>query len=363
MPRLPASISLPEDASGHPFSNVEWWYAYALLTGSRGRRYAVMASFFRVGELLLPKGHYAIHSFIDLDRGRSEPHSLLDRMLAYQMATVYLPVYLTANPLDGHTWGLYKQLLGASVPAPHRLLPGGASVAGKPTRIVYGENSLSFEDDASARLRLELASETARLRLRFEPAKPVALIDEVGKVNGLKYYSATRNEVAGELYREGRFETVRGEGWFDHQWGRHYGLLRGEGWDWFGLQLRGGRELLISRLRPANPREKPYSVAKLIRPDGSVATTERVTLRPERVWSGEWTKAEYPVEWSIELPEFAVSLRVSPLTNRQEMPILGPLQAIWEGACAASGTARTFAGKTEAVEGFGFMELVGYARA
>jgi len=361
MLRLPAAISLPQDASGHPLSNAEWWYVYALLTGSEGQRYAVMASFFRVGELAAPKGHYVIHSLHQLDRDRFETSSHIDRMLAYQMASVYLPVYLMKNPFDSHTWGQYKQLLTASLPEPHRLLPH-ASVQARPTRILYGDNSLTFEDDASSGLQLKLTTGNGRLRLTFEPMKPVALIDEKGKINGLRYYSSTRNFVSGELHMEGRLETVQGEGWFDHQWGRNYGLLHGDGWDWFGLQLRSGQELLISRLRSANSDSEPYSVAKLIREDGSIATTETVSLRSERAWSGEWAKAEYPVEWAIELPEFAISLSVIPLMDRQEMPIIGPLQAIWEGVVAVTGTMRTLSGNTEPIEGYGFMELVGYQR-
>ncbi|RUS45748.1 hypothetical protein ELR57_17970 [Cohnella sp. AR92] len=359
MNRLPASISLPQDASGHSLSNAEWWYAYALLSGSQGHRYAVMASFFRVGELVAPKGHYMIHSLVQLDRERFDCASLLDRMLAYQMASLYLPVYLMKNPLDSHTWGQYKQLLTASLPEPHQLLPG-ASVQARPTHVIYGDCGMAFADDSSPSFQLKLTSGNHRLRLNFEPMKPVSLIDEKGKINGLRYYSSTRNVVTGELHKEGRMESVQGEGWFDHQWGRNYGLLQGEGWDWFGLQLRSGQELLISRLRYANAKSEPYSIAKLIRQDGSIATTEKVELKPVRTWSGGWAKAEYPVEWSIRLPEFGMSLSVTPLLDHQEMPIIGPLQAIWEGVCSVSGTADTLAGDAEAIEGYGFLELVGY---
>jgi hypothetical protein len=40
----------------------------------------------------------------------------------------------------------------------------------------------------------------------------------------------------------------------------------------------------------------------------------------------------------------------------QEIPIPGPIQAIWEGACAVSGES----GSTP-IRGKGFAELVGYA--
>ncbi|MBB6671205.1 lipocalin family protein [Cohnella nanjingensis] len=357
MYRGPDLIALPEDAGSHPASNVEWWYAYAFLTGDRGNRYAAMASFFRVGELAFPKGHYLIHSLIQPDRGEFESQSELDRMLVGQMAGLYLPAYLFINPTDGHTWEQYKHVLTGSPPPPHRLL-GPSAVHSDPTRVVYGDNHLLFQDDLDPRFQLQLTSGTARLRLNYTPTKPVALIDEAGDLNGLRYYSVTRNRVIGELYTAGRVETVRGEGWFDHQWGRSYGLLRRDGWDWFGLQLQDGNDLLVSRLRPGGG--APYSAAKLIRRDGTVVTSERVGLAPERSWRSPETGADYPIAWRIELPDFRMTLRVAPAMAHQEMRIAGPLRAIWEGACEVSGETRSPDGGIRPVTGRGFVELVGY---
>jgi len=360
---------LPHDAAGHPTSNVEWWYCYALLSGNRGGRYAAMASFFRVGELAAPKGHYIIHSLTRLDRDHFESRSELDRMLAYQMAGIYLPAYLLKYPSDGHTWDTYRRLLTNALPPPHRYMDASA-VKSRPTRLSYGHNRMTFHNDDEAGFELQLASPTARLRLDFVPQKPVSVIDEAGDLNGLRYYSSTRSRVIGTLYAEGRAETLRGQGWFDHQWGRSYGLLSGDGWDWFGLQLADGRELLISRLRKwgavsddaEGTTPEAYSVAKLIQPDGSVLTSERVLLRHARRWRSAATGTEYPVEWEISLPEYAMELHVSPLMDRQEMPILGPLRAIWEGICSVTGEARSADGRKDPIAGHGFMELVGYPR-
>ncbi|CAI6075386.1 lipocalin family protein [Cohnella sp. JJ-181] len=360
------SIALPQDAASHPASNVEWWYCFALLTGSRGGRYAVMASFFRVGELLAPKGHYVIHSLIRLDRDGFESHSELDRTLAFQMAGLYLPAYLLKNPSDRHTWETYRRLLSNDLPPPHRYMQASA-VQAAPTRLTYGRNTMTFRDDSRAGFELQLTSEAAHLRLNYVPRKPVSIIDEAGELNGLRYYSSTRNLAYGELHAEGRTETLRGEGWFDHQWGRSYGLLNGDGWDWFGLQLDDGRELLVSRLRrekaaAAVPGE-PGAAAKLILPDGSVLTSERVLLRPARIWHSEATGADYPVAWDLLLPDYAMELRIAALMDRQEMPVLGPLRAIWEGVVSVRGEARPADGTATGIAGYGFMELVGYPRS
>ncbi|MFD2330227.1 lipocalin family protein [Cohnella sp. GCM10020058] len=363
-------IALPGDASAHPLSNVEWWYCYALLTGSRGGRYAVMASFFRVGEWAVPKGHYIIHSIVRLDRERYDSGSELDRSLAVQMAGVYLPAYLLAHPTDGHTWDIYRRLLTNALPRPHRYMPS-SSVNARPTRLAYGPNRMTFADDGSPGFELRLDTDTARLRLNFAPSKPLSVIDETGGLNGLRYYSQTRSRVHGELYEEGRAETLRGEGWFDHQWGRSYGLLTGEGWDWFGLQLDDGRELLVSQLRPAGASaatggEAPANTrveARLIGRDGSTTPSVRVHLRPLRHWKSEDTGADYPVAWAISLPDYGMTGRVAPLMDRQEMPVLGPLRAIWEGVVSFEGDERNGDGAPGRIAGYGFMELVGYPQS
>ena len=72
--------------------------------------------------------------------------------------------------------------------------------------------------------------------------------------------------------------------------------------------------------------------------------------------------AVYPLEWNIEIPDFNMRLKVRPYFNGQEMPILGHLQAIWEGACIVTGEELLPGYKHEkTLAGKGFMELVGYA--
>ncbi|MFC5406003.1 lipocalin family protein [Cohnella soli] len=355
-------ITFPQDAATHPMSNVEWWYGYALLSGNRGNRYAAMFSFFRVGELAVPKGHYVIHSLHRLGDARISSHSEIDRMLGIQMTGVYLPAYLLKNPRDTHTWSLYRRMLsGAELPSPHRYLPS-SEVLARPTRLKYGLHRLTFADDVSSFFRVSLTTSTSTLSLDFSPLKPISLIDEKGDLNGLRYYSVTRNRVIGELQTAEGKEQLWGEGWFDHQWGRNYGLLLGNGWDWFGLQMKDGNDLIVSRLRKAKPESKPYIVAKHIRSDGSVAQSERVGWLETGTWTSESSGATYPAQWQLSLPDFALELVVIPLLANQEMPIIGPLRNIWEGVCTVIGEAVAPDGRRMHVEGNGFVELVGYAK-
>lgn len=349
------SRPLSYNPSEHPSANIEWWYLYTFLEGSRGNRYAWVTAFFQVGELPILKGHYMIYSLIRLNEGKAVVRSLLDPKLALQLYGLYLPLTWITN-LKEQVKGLFQ----SSAPSPHRLMDH-ASVKSNPTRLQYGDSRLTFHKDAFSGFQLEVVDPTFRTRLNFRPQKPIAPIDEQGTLNGFRYYSFTRNQVTGEIIQDGVSETVMGEGWFDHQWGRNYGLLKGMGWDWFGLQLKDGRELLINRLHPSRGEPPETPVAKLIGEDGFLATSSRVTLTPLRHWRSLYTGYSYPVEWQITLPEWSMELKVTPLLHNQEIPIIGPIKAIWEGACKCEGWESPPGGSRKPIQGNGFVELVGYA--
>jgi predicted secreted hydrolase len=317
--------------------NLEWWYCYSFLSGNHGSRYALAVSFFQVGELPVLKGHYLIYSLIRLDDGKVETRSLLDQKLARLLLGLYLPVTLITHPQDRQIRTDYKALLKGTVPYPH-LLMNHASVKSDPTRLRYGNSQLTFGEQPDSTFHLLLSDISFRINLDFHPVKPLSAIDEQGKLNKYHYYSLTRNQIMGEIQLDGVTETLTGEGWFDHQWGRDYGLFFGMGWDWFGLQLEDGRELLISRLHSPKSDSIEAPAAKLIKVDGTIHTSDHVLLKPLQYWRSLYTGAKYPVEWQITLPEFSLDLHITPMLKNQEIPILGPIKAIWEGACTLNGT-------------------------
>ena len=244
-------ISLPKDAGPHEDSNIEWWYFFSFLNGDRGGKYAVMASFFRVGELEFSKGHSLIHTLIDLNKNKRMNYSSIDTKVKLNML-LYLPFYMLLHPTDRGMWRLYKSLLKGNVPRPHTLLKN-TTVKKNPTELVYGKHKFSFKDENEDSFVVQLLEKDAEINLDFTPSKPVAIIGEDGKPDDLYYYSFTKNRVLGKIKTDRGMENVKGHGWFDHQWGRDYSLARGFGWNWFGLQLNDGRELLLNEMTPSKP--------------------------------------------------------------------------------------------------------------
>lgn len=357
--KLSERISLPKDTGPHLFSNLEWWYFFAYLRGNKGGRYAVMASFFEVGELERLKGHYFIYTLIDLNKETRKNYSILDSNLKWNLITMYLPFYLLQHPLNTEMWKLYKSLLVGQIPAPHYLMDK-ASLQRNPTKLVYGENELSFYGEKQDSFRVHVIEKGGEIDLQFTPTKPIALIGGDGKPDNLYYYSFTRNAVQGQIRTGKEIEIVQGQGWFDHQWGRDYGLITGIGWNWFGLQLKDGRELLLNERRSSKTKQTFSPMANLIDEDGTLHFTRDVIFQEIKYWQSPETKANYPIEWKIIIPDFSIQLHVKAVFPEQEMPIIGPLQAIWEGTCILSGQEILPNNKIIALDGKGFMELVGY---
>lgn len=350
-------LSLPKDARPHSNTNIEWWYFFTFLNGDRGGRYALMASFFQVGEFDFGKGHYLIYTLIDLKTNKRQNFSSIDSKVKLSMLTLYLPLYLLLHPTHDQMWRLYKNLLKGKVPQPHKLLKK-AHIKQHPTELIYGTHKLSFKGETEDAFDVHLIENNSEITLEFKPLKPIAFIGGDGKPDDLFYYSFTKNSVHGKIKTDCGTEYVSGTGWFDHQWGRDYSLAKGFGWNWFGLQLRDGRELLLNEMTSNKP---DSMMANLVEKNGTLRFTREITMEKVKHWKSLKTNARYPVEWKISIPEFSMEILVAASFPSQEMPVFGPLQAIWEGTCEVTGTEVIPSGKTRAIEGRGFMELVGYA--
>ncbi len=315
----------------------------------------MMGSFFRLGEFPFPKGHYLIYSLIDLEGKLHRPASFYDKWTKCYMIAGYMPLYLLTHPFDADMWKQYFTLVRGKEPFPHKRMHR-VKVDTSPVRLIYGKSGLTFINKNS--FEVQLKDENMEGTFTFIPEKDPSLIGGTGRPDDLYYYSMTDIKVKGQLmHKDGTSETLEGQGWFDHQWGRDYSLMFNRGWNWFGIQLDDGRELLVNGFHKNGQLERGTSMANVIEKDGSVRFTRNVTFQNGSLWQNSKTGAQYPLSWQIHIPDWKMELNVSAAFPSQEMPVLGPLKAIWEGACTVTGkegTAGTLSGKA-------FMELVGYA--
>lgn len=327
----PLALSFPSYHGSHPSFRTEWWYVTGQLAEPGGRRYGFQLTIFRQG----------------LDP--SPPVSGSSALRARQVLAGHLAVAEV-----GHKTMRFAE----------RVRRVAAGLAGA------SENDLDvFLDDWEMRrlpsgviaLVADDRDSGLTLNLELQPAKPLVLHGEGGVSrkgpepgNASAYVSFTRLAARGRLSFDGRERAVQGEAWFDHEWGSSQlggGMM---GWDWLGLRLADGRELMLYRLRDATGGAAPESAGTLVAPDGTTRhlVVGEFTLEPLAWWTSPRTGARYPARLRVRVSLAGLDLEVRPEVPDAELDARASTGTVyWEGPVAVTGTAT----------GEGYLELTGYA--
>lgn len=306
---LPA-VALPADDAAHD-RLTEWWYYSGHLQTDSGERFSFhMASFLRKGTLT----HTVFHG------------SLLD----HQNEKLYTEQARTAgNPSEGQRNGFDFRF------GNWRLQGSGGQHAA----------AMTGKDFA---LELQM-SDSAPPVLHQAPGTPVAGLLDFGAAGKSYYTSRPRMSAQGTLTVAGSVKAVRGEVWFDHQWGDFEAAqLR---WNWFALQLADGADLMLFELfdRQGGPvlRMGTYVKGGVTRALGA-ADFEAVARGN---WKSPSSGVVYPVLWTLSVPSQGLKLKVDPVIRWSQFDArTTTLNVYWEGAVKLSGSHA----------GVGFMELSGY---
>jgi predicted secreted hydrolase len=220
---------------------------------------------------------------------------------------------------------------------------------------------------ADGRHVLQAQADDIGLHLTLTPRKP-AVVNGLGGVSrkgacrgcASHYYSFTDLAAGGTLSLPAGNVAVTGSAWNDHEWGSASLEAGVVGWDWFSVQLAGGRELMLYVLRRADGSAIPQSSGTLVDSAGrsSFLPLAKFSIAPLGSWTSPHSRARYPAGWRIRLPSYRADLTIAPLLADQEFDASHSTGGYyWEGACSVSGT---FGGKP--VGGYGYTELTGYAR-
>jgi predicted secreted hydrolase len=168
------------------------------------------------------------------------------------------------------------------------------------------------------------------------------------------YYSMPRIALTASV---GTKHDLHGVAWMDHEFMTNSIASTQVGWDWFGLMLKDGRNLMLFQLRNSGGGVDFSSAGVWRAGSGRMLTTGEFTITPERRWRSSATGAVYPVEWRIVIPtegvDTVVRARVdscevgeSPTSSRNSSEVV----RYWEGPVAAV---------DESV--LGYLEMTGYA--
>lgn len=293
-PRVPRDLSLefPRDHGAHPEYRTEWWYVTGQGSTPSGHEFGVQFTIFRAA--LAPSGT------VDEANGARSRQAFAGHLAITDVAS-------------------------GEVRFAERLRRGGSPLADASTDDldVRVDDWRIHRDAGTGSLTIGAsdAVEGIGVALELSPTKPLVLHGEDGYSkkggddgNASAYVSFTRLALAGEVRVDGEAFELDGLAWFDQEFGSS---VLGEGvvgWDWFGLHLDDGRDLMAFVLRRADGSIDPASAATLVAADGTprALDAEEFTLRSSGAWTSPTTGATYPDRWSIAIPSDGLELELTP---------------------------------------------------
>jgi predicted secreted hydrolase len=315
------SVQLPVDESPHGAGQGEWWYYSGRLESRDGRGFGIEAVIFHVPPGVGPS---LAHTWI-------AHYGVLDQASA---AFVY-------DQTSEARW------LGPGIADPNK----GYSVHTALVQISgaeAGDHMTAVMRDGNFALDLNLLDERGPIMHGISGVVPY------GHEGRSFYYSRPLITATGSLVIGDELIPVRGQLWFDRQWGED---LRDPwlAWDWFSLRLDDGTRIMLYVFRDTEP---TVAFGTFIPPIGDPAPVarEEFAITPTRYWTSPRTARSYPVSWEIRLPVQALVMSVTAWADDQELDTRATtLNVYWEGLCTLTGTQGT-----RDMTGWAYIELTNY---
>ncbi len=330
----PRAWNFPHDHGAHPEYRTEWWYFTGNLKDQSGNKYGYQLTFFRQGL-------------------RTE---FPDSANQWSVRDVYIAHFTITDVTE------------ARFTMDERMSRSGPGLAGALTN-----NMEVWLFNWKAQMKettIFLAAQNNDLQLKLEltPKKPLTFHGErglsrkgAGKGQASYYTSFTDLATRGSIKTKagGEVITVQGVSWFDHEFGSAQLARDQEGWDWFGLHLSDGRDLMIYLLRKTDKTINPESSGTIVEPDGTSRHIQLsdISVTVLNTWRSSRSGGSYPCRWRITIPSEQIDITVAPLVADQELDTRQTTGIIyWEGAVAGQGMSRG-----RKIDCEGYVELTGYA--
>ncbi|MFA6994833.1 MAG: lipocalin-like domain-containing protein [Patescibacteria group bacterium] len=322
-------IHLPQDEKSHK-SIIEWWYFNGYLNDSAGRRYTFMDCLFKA----------------DLKRAKI-PY--LKILLEKTLNTPY--IYFAHSVVSDITkQKTYKDIQNISIMSGDSFKrPLLYANYFDPLLLSSGYINCEIAETKASKFHLK----NSKLDLSLSARKKPLFEGGQGFINVCQrksyYYSLTDLAVKGTINIDNKPLEVTGHAWMDHQWADV--AYNRDAWSWFSLKLSDGTDIMCIEYRIGEQRD--YLV-DIIDKRGNTEHYNYFILKPsKKIFTSLKTKAKYPLEWEIEIPNKKIKLKLKAMLRDQEM-VFGAIN-YWEGPLDISGTV-----KNKKIKGVGFMELVGY---
>jgi predicted secreted hydrolase len=284
----------PQDWGPKP-AQMEWWYLSSYLPEEQ---LSFHWAFFKVNAKGTPyfAGHIAVS---DLKTGKVEFIENPYQTANFRFPPLYLEQGTVEQEREGKHWTLEQ-------------------------------NTNSLNNTSSYTLN------AGPLQLQLEPLKKPVVHPpgysgtlEVGK---MFYQSITRLGVSGKIGER----KVKGIAWMDHQWGDQ---IPGQGaiWDWMGLHLSNGNDLMLYRVKTLEGQLEGKVVqlaGSWVDAAGVAHAVQNLSMIPQRKYTSK-TGRDYLVDWEVKADTFSLELKA--VQDNQELLSNTSGVAYWEGAMQGQG--------------------------
>jgi predicted secreted hydrolase len=330
----PWQWSFPRDHGVHPEYRTEWWYFTGNLKDKNGKQYGYQLTFFRQGLALKASQH-------------TNPWSIRD---------VYLAHFAIVDGLAGQFW--HHDQASRSGPGLAGSKIGAMDVwTLNWSAKMFGDTIFLKASHGEMALDLELISRKPKI---FHGNKGLSTKGpNPGQAS--YYYSftdiATKGTIRTSLSKQP--VEVTGTSWFDQEFGSNVLSPDQVGWDWFGIHLSDGRDIMLFQLRKKDGSIESSSSGTIIEKDGSSRHLRQsdIALKVLAQWKSPKSGGTYPAKWQIIIPSAQIDITLVPIVANQELATESSTGVTyWEGAVTGTGSSR---GNRITVEGYA--ELTGYA--
>ena len=323
-------FTFPDDHGPHPDYGVEWWYFTGNLSTEDKRHFGYQLTLFRVG---LGQGEVKRESHWSTSQLYMGNLALSD----VQNTKFYAFERVNREALD-FSGAVVTDEGNFRIWIDDWIIDGAGS--DQPTvRIIAKEGLLKID-------------------LTLQSTKPVILNGQLGlsrknqELGGASYYySCTRMATEGFITLGEENMQVAGLSWMDREWSTSALSEKQIGWDWFGLQLSDGRDLMLYQFLTEEGKVDSNSSGTIIEQDGTYhfLNFDDFAITNLDHWISRVSGTQYPSTWQIEIPDHGLDITIKPYFEDQEF---NGIIRYWEGAVSLVGSS-----DSRFVTGSGYVEM------
>jgi geranylgeranyl pyrophosphate synthase/predicted secreted hydrolase len=368
----------------HRSSITEWWYVNTHVQTVDGQELSLFAAFFRVIEGKTESGapryaHSCTWALSDVTTKTYVARSFVDAS-APQMGLERIKNGRGSR--DPRLNRAISEILErGKVPAPDRIFDGPVHVGERRFELDFAGARYSKKDDGSYLLQLSDKKAGVGCELTFHPEKPVTRHGDDGVVRGpsgedMFYYFIPRCRVDGNVTFRGTQKPIaKGQGWYDHEFGGPHLDANAPApdpridpktapkpeprvdvaWNWAAVQLDNGEELSAYALVRVEDQKVLGAWAIHIDHAGYRHDYKTMAFTPSTPWRSTRTFYDYPLAWTLSVPEANIELCIDAAFADQEFITCISKPAFWEGRVKVRGAV---GGKP--VTGIGYIERSGF---